>query len=289
MKHALTILLDQALRPVAGEHAGGLRHAGLEQARDERNGHYACNAAMQLAGKLKRRPADIARDIAAELSGAALIERVEVAGPGFINLWLDPAALQAELEAILAAGETYGCCDLGAGRKVLVEFVSANPTGPLHVGHGRHAAIGDCLARLLEATGHEVWREYYVNDAGRQLEVLALSVWLRMVEQAGGQEPFPEGAYQGDYINELAERMARELPEAGEAARQGGSAEETAPLGRKASRLPGGRGRPPPQESPSFLPERTPSPQESRLPGSPPGRGWRQPGPPDRRAYSRHP
>ena len=111
---------------------------------------------------------------------------------------------------------------------MLVEFVSSNPTGPLHVGHGRHAALGDCLARLLEATGHEVWREYYVNDAGRQVEVLALSVWLRMVEQAGGEDAFPEGAYRGEYVGELAARMGRELPEAAEAAGRESAGRESA-------------------------------------------------------------
>ena len=221
MKKALSNLLEQALRPVAGEHAGRLRNAGLEQARDARNGHYASSAAMQLAGRLKRPPADIARDIAAELSRHSLIGRVETAGPGFINIWLDPGALQTELLSIVARGNAYGSCDLGAGRKVLVEFVSANPTGPLHVGHGRHAAIGDCLARLLEATGHEVWREYYVNDAGRQLAVLGLSVWLRMVQREDGDARFPEGAYRGEYILELAKRMSAELPDAAEAARKG--------------------------------------------------------------------
>ena len=221
MKKALSKLLEQALRPVAGEHAGRLRHAGLEQARDARNGHYASSAAMQLAGRLKRPPADIAEDIAAGLSQHSLIERVETAGPGFINIWLDPGALQAELVRIAAESDAYGSCDIGAGRKVLVEFVSANPTGPLHVGHGRLAAVGDCLARLLEATGHEVWREYYVNDAGRQLAVLGLSVWLRMVQREDAAARFPEGAYRGDYILDLAERMSDEMPEAAEAARKG--------------------------------------------------------------------
>ena len=221
MKKALSILLDQSLLSVAGEHADSLRHAGLEQARDARNGHYANNAAMQLAGGLKRRPADIAKDIVAQLPQNTLIERVEIAGPGFINIWLDPEALQAELGRIVADGDAYGSCDLGAGCKVLVEFVSANPTGPLHVGHGRHAAIGDCLARLLEATGHEVWREYYVNDAGRQLAVLGLSVWLRMVQREDAGARFPDGAYRGEYVLDLAGRMADELPEAAEAARNG--------------------------------------------------------------------
>ena len=221
MKKALSILLDQALLSVAGDHADSLRHAGLEQARDARNGHYATSAAMQLAGKLKRRPADIAADIVAQLPRNALIGRVEIAGPGFINIWLNSGALQAELGRIVADRDAYGSCDLGAGRKVLVEFVSANPTGPLHVGHGRLAAVGDCLARLLEATGHEVWREYYVNDAGRQLALLGLSVWLRMVQREDAGARFPDGAYRGEYIFDLARRMSDELPEAAEAARKG--------------------------------------------------------------------
>ncbi len=220
MKNALSTLLDQALRAVAGEYSDSLRYAGLEQARDSRNGHYATSAAMQFAGRLKRRPADIAADIVENLPENSLIDRVEIAGPGFLNIWLAPAALQAELARIAAAAETYGSSQSGQGQRVLVEFVSANPTGPLHVGHGRLAALGDCLARLLEATGHEVWREYYVNDAGRQLAVLGLSVWLRMVEQAKGAEAFPEGAYRGEYIRELAGRVADELPKAAEAARR---------------------------------------------------------------------
>ena len=221
MKKALGNLLDHALRRVAGKHARMLRHAGLEQARDSRNGHYASNAAMQLAGKLKRKPADIAGDIVAALPAKRMIDRIEIAGPGFINIWLAPGALQSELSRISRAGDAYGCSDSGGGRRVLAEFVSANPTGPLHVGHGRHAAIGDSLARLLEATGHEVRREYYVNDAGRQLSVLGLSVWLRMVERATGVDAFPEGAYRGEYIGNLAERMANEFPGAAETARKG--------------------------------------------------------------------
>ena len=235
MKKALSNLLDQALRRVAGDRAHELRYAGLEQARDSRNGHYASSAAMQLARKLKRRPADIAAEIVAGIPENSLIGRLETAGPGFVNIWLAPGALQAELGKIVAQGAAYGSGNLGEGRRVLVEFVSANPTGPLHVGHGRHAALGDCLARLLEATGHKVWREYYVNDAGRQVEVLALSVWLRMAEQAGGLDAFPQGAYQGKYVAEIAARMTGELPEAAEAARQ--------------AKAPGGRASPPSGET----------------------------------------
>ena len=221
MKKALSTLIAQALRSVAGHHADGIRQAGLEQSRDSRNGHYASSAAMQLAGKLKRRPADIARDIVDSLPRNTLIDRVDIAGPGFVNIWLDDGALQSELDRIAQEGEAYGTSDIGGGRRVLLEFVSANPTGPLHVAHGRHAAVGDCLARLLEATGHEVWREYYFNDSGRQVDVLALSVWLRMVEQAGNAGVFPDGAYRGDYVHELAARMSEELPEAARAARRG--------------------------------------------------------------------
>ncbi|WP_446831244.1 arginine--tRNA ligase [Candidatus Foliamicus sp.] len=221
MKKALSTLIAPALRAIAGNHADSLRHAAIEQTRDPRNGHYACSAAMQLAGKLKRQPRDIAREIVDALPQNSLIERTEIAGPGFMNLWLHAGALQGELGRITQRGEKYGRSDLGEGRRVLVEFVSANPTGPLHVGHGRHAAIGDSLARLLEATGHEVWREYYVNDAGRQVAVLGLSVWLRMLEQAAGLKSFPKGAYRGDYIRDLAERMAEALPEAAAAVQRG--------------------------------------------------------------------
>ena len=236
MKKALSTLIAQALRPVAGHHADGMRHAGLEQSRDPRNGHYASSAAMQLAGKLKRRPADIARDIVDNLPQNTLIGRVDIAGPGFVNIWLDDGALQSELSRIAREAEAYGTSDIGGRRRVLLEFVSANPTGPLHVAHGRHAAVGDCLARLLEATGHEVWREYYFNDSGRQMDVLALSVWLRVVEREDSGARFPEGAYRGEYIAELAARMARELPEAAKAARQ-----RTNP-GARASRPPQRRG-----------------------------------------------
>ena len=134
----------------------------------------------------------------------ALMAGVEIAGPGFINFRLTPLALHREIERIFADGPRYGESDEGAGRKVVVEFVSANPTGPLHVGHGRHAAYGDSVASLLAATGHDVHREYYVNDAGRQMDILAVSVWLRYLELCGESIGFPDNGYRGEYIYDIA-------------------------------------------------------------------------------------
>lgn len=176
----------------------------IERARDAQHGDYASNIAMQLAKLVQRKPRDIAADIVARLPASDLIEAVDIAGPGFINFRLAQSAFHGELLQILERGEDYGCSDSAGGLRVLVEFVSANPTGPLHVGHGRHAAYGACVANLLAATGHRVHREYYVNDAGRQMNILALSLWLRMQELKGRQLPFPSNGYRGAYLVEIA-------------------------------------------------------------------------------------
>jgi len=132
---------------------------------------------------------------------------VEIAGPGFINFFLAPAAFHRELTRVLDEGGGYGRSSLGAGQRVIVEFVSANPTGPLHVGHGRHAAFGATLANLLDAAGYQVHREYYINDAGRQMDILAASVWLRYLECFGEQFPFPSNGYRGDYLHPIADKL----------------------------------------------------------------------------------
>ena len=162
---------------------------------------------MQLTKRAKRPPRDIAQAIVDALPDDERIERVEIAGPGFINFHLSGAAFRAVIDDILTAGDAYGRSDSGAGEKVLVEFVSANPTGPLHVGHGRGAAYGDCVARLLDAVGHDVAREYYVNDAGRQMAILALSLYLRYLEHGGARLRYPQAAYRGDYVNDSAQRL----------------------------------------------------------------------------------
>ena len=194
----------------------------LERPRDPTHGDLATNLALLLARTLKTKP----RDIAEQLVGAlelppGVVRKVEIAGPGFINFFLAEAQLAAVLPAILAAGAAYGRTPHAAPQNVNVEFVSANPTGPLHVGHGRGAALGDAIAALLEWTGHRVTREFYVNDAGTQIEKLARSLWARVQQAVGRAGGIPEGGYHGEYLVELAEAiLAREgrtfadLPEA---------------------------------------------------------------------------
>jgi arginyl-tRNA synthetase len=177
----------------------------LERPRDSSHGDLATNLPLQLARPLSRKPRDVAESIVTELAPLpGLVDRMEIAGPGFINFWLAGSALATVLARIVEAGERYGCSDVGKGRRVNVEFVSANPTGPLHVGHGRGAALGDAIASLLEATGHEVSREFYVNDAGLQMERLALSLWARVQQATGRDAEIPEGGYHGAYLKELA-------------------------------------------------------------------------------------
>ena len=185
----------------------------VERTRDPAHGHFASNIAMQLAKPLRNAPRKIAEEITAALGDNELIERVEIAGPGFINFHLTPAALHAELLQILASGDRYGESNAGQNQKVILEYVSANPTGPLHVGHGRHAAFGACVANLLKAAGFEVHQEYYVNDAGRQMDILALSTWLRLLELAGHNITFPAGGYKGQYVKEIAEELGQTNPE----------------------------------------------------------------------------
>ncbi len=181
----------------------------VERTRDPRHGDLACNVAMTLAKPARRNPREIAQAIVDHLPANQLINSTEIAGPGFINFRLAPQAFHAALLQTLERGADYGHSDIGKDEKVLVEFVSANPTGPLHVGHGRHAAYGATLSNLLEATGHTVEREYYVNDAGRQMNILGVSVWLRYLEALGEKIVFPANAYRGSYINDIAAALVR--------------------------------------------------------------------------------
>lgn len=198
----LNIAAD-AREPIVVEHSRGSGH-----------GDFATNAALVLARSERRNPRELAADIAAALPANDAIEKTEIAGPGFINVFLTPRAWQTELGRILDAGETYGRSDTGRGTRVLVEFVSANPTGPLHVGHGRGAAYGDSLARILETAGYGVDTEYYVNDAGRQADILAASVWVAWLELAGEKPHWPEAGYPGEYIRATAERLTADAGKA---------------------------------------------------------------------------
>ena len=180
----------------------------LEVPRIEAHGDFATNIALNLAKPNRCSPRDIATSFVEQLAdGDGLFAKVEIAGPGFINLVISPSAWFEVLDEIHRLHRNYGRSDFGRGRYVQVEFVSANPTGPLHVGHGRGAAIGDALASILEATGHRVEREYYINDAGTQIETLGRSVFLRYQQLLGRQVEFPQTCYQGDYIQALAKEM----------------------------------------------------------------------------------
>ena len=175
-----------------------------EVPRDPTHGDYATNVAMLLAKSHRRPPRQVAETILAHLPGVAEIERAEVAGPGFLNVFLAPAYCRAGLARLLGEGERFGTHAEGRGQCAMVEFVSANPTGPLTLGHGRQGILGDCVARLFQAMGYETTREYYFNNAGRQMRVLAESVRARYLELLGRPTVLPEDGYQGDYIREIA-------------------------------------------------------------------------------------
>jgi len=183
----------------------------VEPPRDPSHGDLATNAAMVLAKDAGRKPRELAEAIAEKLRGEEIIEKVDVAGPGFINITLKPIAWSEALQTAIKLGPEYGRSSMGAGTKVNVEYVSANPTGPMHVGHCRGAVFGDALAGLLDFSGYKVAREYYINDAGAQVDVLARSAYLRYKE-ALGQEigAIPEGLYPGDYLKPVGERLAKD-------------------------------------------------------------------------------
>ncbi len=176
----------------------------IDRARDAQHGDFASNLALVLAKPAQLNPRELALKIIAALPQDEAVTKVEIAGPGFINFFINPDSQYQIVSQIHAQGNAYGLSKVGADKKVQVEFVSANPTGPLHVGHGRGAAYGSVVADLLEAVGFNVHREYYVNDAGRQMDILAASVWLRYLEACGEVLTFPSNAYRGDYVREIA-------------------------------------------------------------------------------------
>ena len=189
-------------------------HPEVTATRDPSHGDLATNLALMLAKPLKKSPRAVAEALVKELPAllpAGLVRKIEVAGPGFINFFLETHQLVAVLAEVLARGADYGRATTGRGIKVNVEFVSANPTGPLHVGHGRGAALGDGIAALLEWTGHAVTREFYVNDAGTQIDKLAQSLWARVQQQGGRKGELPDGGYQGEYLIEKAARALKDF------------------------------------------------------------------------------
>ncbi|MFO1320568.1 MAG: arginine--tRNA ligase [Burkholderiales bacterium] len=204
-KTHLSELFETSLGVVAPEHTSV--PIVLERPKSAAHGDFACNVAMQLARRLKRNPREVAQLVIDQLPDSPFVERVEIAGAGFINVFLRSAAKRSVVSCVLAQGSRYGRIETGKGRRVQVEFVSANPTGPLHVGHGRGAAYGASLANVLEAAGFSVAREYYVNDAGRQMDILSVSAWVRYLALFGETIPFPANGYQGDYVRTRAEEL----------------------------------------------------------------------------------
>ena len=213
MKAQIENLLNAA---IAGLQAEGSLPQGLavsaevDRTRSKEHGDFASNVALVLAKAAGAKPRDVAQKIVAALPSSLLFTKIEIAGPGFINFFLKENAYQQVIARILQEGSAYGRSAVGAGKRVQVEFVSANPTGPLHVGHGRGAAYGAAVADLLTAIGFNVHREYYVNDAGRQMDILATSVWLRYLELCGEKFIFPANAYKGDYVYDIGATLHRE-------------------------------------------------------------------------------
>jgi len=207
MKDQVVNLIEQSIRAIQAEGMlpeGELPAPQVDHTRDPKHGDLATNAAMVLAKKAGMPPRDLATTIISRLPENTVITQCDIAGPGFINFHISQASNIAVVEAILSAGDQYGRSDEGRGRRVQVEFVSANPTGPLHVGHGRGAAIGDALCRLLDNAGWSVYREFYYNDAGQQISNLALSVKARIDGVEPGTDTWPADGYQGDYIKDVA-------------------------------------------------------------------------------------
>ncbi|MCO4837841.1 MAG: arginine--tRNA ligase [Oceanospirillaceae bacterium] len=186
----------------------------IDNTKDKQHGDLACNVALTLAKVARRKPRDIAQLICDHLPASDSVTKTQIAGPGFINFFISQDATQAIIGKVLEEADHFGRNNTGAGHKVQVEFVSANPTGPLHVGHGRGAAYGASVSNLLEASGYEVEREYYVNDAGRQMNILAASVWLRYLQQAGEDIVFPSNGYQGAYVNDIAKQLHQQVGDA---------------------------------------------------------------------------
>ena len=210
MKNTIQTLLTQALSSLKSNDAipsDVSPEIVITRTKDRSHGDFACNLAMMLAKPAGKNPREVAQLIIDALPTNNQLDKIEIAGPGFINFFVLQSSTLSIINTVNTQADTYGLSNIGAGRKVQIEFVSANPTGPLHVGHGRGAAYGATVASLLSAVGFNVHREYYVNDAGRQMDILGTSVWLRYLEHCGVTLTFPSNGYQGDYVKEIAEQL----------------------------------------------------------------------------------
>jgi arginyl-tRNA synthetase len=213
LKQQLKALVEDALKTVIEQGTlpeMTLPEVQIERTRDKAHGDFACNIALMLAKAAKMNPRQIATALVNVLA-ADYINKIDIAGPGFINFTLSADTSLKVVKDILSAGDQFGLSKVGAGKSVQVEFVSANPTGPLHVGHGRGAAYGSVVSSLLTAAGFKVHREYYVNDAGRQMDILATSVWLRYLEAEGESFEFPSNGYKGAYVFDIADKLSAEF------------------------------------------------------------------------------
>lgn len=213
MKHIIEQLLKQSYLSL--EKSGALPpdlniEIKVDNAKDPIHGDYASNLALILAKPCRQSPRKIAELLVQELPDNSIIEKIEIAGAGFINFFITRAARLNIIAEVIKQAKQFGRSTLGQGQKILIEFVSANPTGPLHVGHGRGAAFGATLGNVLSAAGYDVTLEYYVNDAGRQMNILAVSVWLRYLEHAGIPVVFPANGYKGDYVSKIAQDLWNE-------------------------------------------------------------------------------
>ncbi len=210
MKQTLKSLIEQALTTLQTQEildSTFVPEVTLDRTRDASHGDFASNIALALAKSAQMNPRAFAKKIIDALPSHESVVKVEIAGPGFINFFLNPQAAYQIIPQIHQQAEKFGLSHVGAGKKIQVEFVSANPTGPLHVGHGRGAVYGSAVADLLEAIGFEVDREYYVNDAGRQMDILATSIWLRYLDECGEEVSFPVNGYRGQYVYEIAKKL----------------------------------------------------------------------------------
>ena len=210
MKNTIQTLLTQALSSLKSHDVIPAELSPkivITRTKDRAHGDFACNLAMMLAKPAGKNPREVAQLIIDALPENDQLDKIEIAGPGFINFFVSQSSTLSIINTINTQADTFGLSNIGAGRKVQIEFVSANPTGPLHVGHGRGAAYGATVASLLSAVGFEVHREYYVNDAGRQMDILGTSVWLRYLEHCGVEITFPSNGYQGEYVKDIAEQL----------------------------------------------------------------------------------
>lgn len=214
MQSTLKSLLSKALETLSQQQNQEIPSAvaiHVERTKDPAHGDFATNLALLLAKPFGQPPRKIAEQLCALLPANESIEKVEIAGPGFINFYLAKEAATNVIKQILTEKEAFGRSEMGAGKTVLVEFVSANPTGPLHVGHGRGAAYGATVADVLAAVGYSVHREYYINDAGRQMDILATSIWLRYLQTIGEKFTFPSNGYRGDYLQPIVEKIQKQF------------------------------------------------------------------------------